>query len=181
MLWLQEGRLYLLLLIKLKSGKEITVTDPKMTRFMMSLDEAVELVWFAYQNSNNGDIFVQKSPSTTLNNLVIALKEIYNASNKIRLNEKSGMVKKLYETLVNREEMSNAIEIDNYYRIPSDKRNLNYNMYFSKGDKEVSRYDDYNSHNSKLLTKQELIEILLKLPIIKKDIDGIDHFNYYEP
>ena len=147
---------------------------------MMSLDEAVELVWFAYQNSSNGDIFVQKSPSTTLNNLVIALKEIYNASNKIRLiGTRHG--EKLYETLVNREEMSNAIEIDNYYRIPSDKRNLNYNMYFSKGDKELSRYDDYNSHNSKLLTKEELIEILLKLPKIKKDIDGIDHFNYYEP
>ena len=175
-----RGSVIPLIINQIKSGKEITVTDPKMTRFMMSLDEAVELVWFAYQNSSNGDIFVQKSPSTTLNNLVIALKEIYNASNKIRLiGTRHG--EKLYETLVNREEMSNAIEIDNYYRIPSDKRNLNYNMYFSKGDKELSRYDDYNSHNSKLLTKEELIEILLKLPIIKKDIDGIDHFNYYEP
>ena len=175
-----RGSVIPLIINQIKSGKEITVTDPKMTRFMMSLDEAVELVWFAYQNSSNGDIFVQKSPSTTLNNLVIALKEIYNASNKIRLiGTRHG--EKLYETLVNREEMSNAIEIDNYYRIPSDKRNLNYNMYFSKGDKELSRYDDYNSHNSKLLTKEELIEILLKLPKIKKDIDGIDHFNYYEP
>ena len=175
-----RGSVIPLIINQIKSGKEITVTDPKMTRFMMSLDEAVELVWFAYKNSNNGDIFVQKSPSTTLNNLVNALKEIYDARNKIRLiGTRHG--EKLYETLVNREEMSNAIEIDNYYRIPSDKRNLNYNMYFSKGDKEVTKYDDYNSHNSELLDKEKLIEILLKLPLIKKDINGENNPNYYEP
>ncbi len=109
-----RGSVIPLIINQIKNGKEITVTDPKMTRFMMSLDEAVELVWFAYQNSQNGDIFVQKSLSTTIENLVLALKDIYGAKNKIRLiGTRHG--EKLYETLVNREEMSNAIEIQNYY------------------------------------------------------------------
>ena len=150
-----RGSVIPLIINQIKNGKDITVTDPNMTRFMMSLDEAVGLVWFAYQNSQNGDIFVQKSSSTTIENLVLALKEIYGAKNKIRLiGTRHG--EKLYETLVNREEMSNAIEIQNYYRIPSDKRNLNYNIYYSKGEKKISNFDDYNSHNSELLTKEEL-------------------------
>ena len=175
-----RGSVIPLVINQIKNGKDITVTDPKMTRFMMSLDEAVELVWFAYQNSQNGDIFVQKSSSTTIENLVLALKEIYGAKNKIRLiGTRHG--EKLYETLVNREEMSNAIEIQNYYRIPSDKRNLNYNIYYSKGKKKISNFDDYNSHNSELLTKEKLIEILISLPLIRKDIDNNYDNNYYEP
>ena len=175
-----RGSVIPLIINQIKNGKDITVTDPKMTRFMMSLDEAVELVWFAYQNSHNGDIFVQKSLSTTIENLVLALKDIYGAKNKIRLiGTRHG--EKLYETLVNREEMSNAIEIQNYYRIPSDKRNLNYNIYFSKGEKKISNFHDYNSHNSEFLSKEKLIEILTGLPFIKKDIDSNYDNNYYEP
>ena len=175
-----RGSVIPLIINQIKNGKDITVTDPNMTRFMMSLDEAVGLVWFAYQNSQNGDIFVQKSSSTTIENLVLALKEIYGAKNKIRLiGTRHG--EKLYETLVNREEMSNAIEIQNYYRIPSDKRNLNYNIYYSKGEKKISNFDDYNSHNSELLTKEKLIEILIRLPLIRKDIDNNYDNIYYEP
>ena len=111
---------------------------------------------------------------------MLALKDIYGAKNKIRLiGTRHG--EKLYETLVNREEMSNAIEIQNYYRIPSDKRNLNYNIYFSKEKKKISNFHDYNSHNSEFLSKEKLIEILTGLPFIKKDIDSNYDNNYYEP
>jgi len=175
-----RGSVIPLIINQIKAGKEITLTDPKMTRFMMSLDQAVDLVWYAYKNSKNGDIFVQKSPSSTIETLALALKEIYNASNPIKIiGTRHG--EKLFETLINREEMSQAIDLGNYFRIPSDNRNLNYSNYFSKGKTKVSKYNDYNSHNTDILDTIKLKKLLLDLPLIKKDINGIDSVDYYRP
>ena len=175
-----RGSVIPLLINQIKLGNEITVTDPKMTRFMMTLDQAVDLVWYAYNNSENGDIFVQKAPSASIETLVLALKDIYNASNKIKIiGTRHG--EKLFETLINREEMSQSIDLGEYYRISSDNRDLNYNNFYSKGEEKVNNYDDYTSHNTKILNVEQLKDLLLQLPLIKKDINGEENINYYEP
>jgi UDP-glucose 4-epimerase len=154
---------------QIKNGKDITITDPDMTRFMMTLDEAVELVLYAFENARPGDIFVQKSPAATIDVLAKAMIELYNAkSSIIIIGTRHG--EKLFETLVNREEMVKAQDIGNYYRIQADTRDLNYNQYFSSGESKISTIDDYTSHNTDRLDVEGTKKLLLKLDFIRKDI-----------
>lgn len=148
----------------------ITVTDPNMTRFMMSIDDAVDLVVYAFQNGRPGDIFVQKAPAATIETLANALKRLFNAKNEVRIiGTRHG--EKLYETLLTREEMANAEDMGDYYRIPSDVRDLNYSCYFTEGETRISRGDDYNSHNTRRLDEDGLIELLLKLDFVREALD----------
>lgn len=150
-------------------GKPITITDPNMTRFMMTLDDAVDLVVYAFTHAHNGDLFVQKAPAATLATLAQALKEIYHSNSEIKIiGTRHG--EKLYETLVTREEMVRAIDLDNYYRIPCDTRDLNYDKYFTKGNEEVSKIEDYHSHNTRRLDIEGMKELLMKLRFIREDL-----------
>lgn len=154
---------------QIKSGKEITITDPRMTRFMMTLEDAVDLVLYAFQNGKNGDLFVQKAPAATLDVLAKSLVNLYKAETKIKvIGTRHG--EKLYETLVTREEMAKSIDMGDYYRVPCDSRDLNYDKYFVEGEEEVSKIEDYHSHNTKQLNLEGMEELLLKLDIIKKDL-----------
>jgi UDP-N-acetylglucosamine 4,6-dehydratase/5-epimerase len=175
-----RGSVIPLFINQIKQKKPITVTDPEMTRFMMTLENAVELVLFAFENGNNGDIFVQKSPAATIANLAEALKVIYKSETPVKvIGTRHG--EKLYETLVNREEMVKAIDEGDYYRIPADTRDLNYNKFFTEGEKEVSTTAEYNSHNTYQLTVEETISLLLKLIYIRKDILNEKPELIYEP
>jgi UDP-N-acetylglucosamine 4,6-dehydratase/5-epimerase len=168
-----RGSVIPLFIEQIKSGKPLTITDPEMTRFMMTLDDAVELVLFAYANGSNGDIFVQKSPAATVEVLARALKELYAVKNDIVIiGTRHG--EKQYETLINREEMVKAVELENYYRIPVDNRNLNYDKYYSEGELEVVTSKEYTSHNTHRLDVEGMKNLLLKLPIIRHDILGED-------
>ncbi|MBI9033221.1 MAG: SDR family NAD(P)-dependent oxidoreductase [Bacteroidales bacterium] len=151
------------------AGKDITITDPFMTRYMMNLDAAVDLVLYAFENGQAGDIFVQKSPATTIDTLAKAMKFIYNADNKI-LNIGTRHGEKLFETLINREEMVKAIDMGNYYRIPADTRDLNYNNFFTQGKSNVSQVEEYTSHNTQRLDLEGTIELLLNLNFIKNTL-----------
>lgn len=175
-----RGSVIPLFVEQIKAGKPLTITDPEMTRFMMTLDEAVELVWFAFNNAHNGDMFVQKAPAATIHVLAEALVELYNASNPINIiGTRHG--EKLYETLVNREEMAKAIDMGDYYRIPADNRDLNYGKYFTEGQSNVSKVEDYTSHNTHRLDVEGMKELLMKLPMIRQDVLGEDISNVYEP
>lgn len=147
--------------------KAITITDPNMTRFMMTLEDAVDLVLYAFQNGNNGDIFVQKAPAATIETLAIALKELLNVpEHPINIiGTRHG--EKLYEALLSREEMLAAIDMGDYYRVPPDLRDLNYDKYVEQGDSRISEIEDYNSHNTTRLDVNRMKELLLKLPLIK--------------
>lgn len=160
---------------QIKKGNPITITDPNMTRFMMSLDDAVELVVFAFQNAENGDLFVQKAPAATLDVLAKAVIETYSeidpkyADTEVKIiGTRHG--EKLYETLVTREEMSRSIDMGNYYRIPSDTRDLNYDKYFTEGNEEITKIDDYHSHNTQRLNLEEMKVLLKKLNFIRVDL-----------
>ena len=167
-----RGSVIPLFINQIKAGKEITITDPNMTRFMMTLDDAVDLVLFAFENGNPGDMFIQKAPAATIEVLAQALKELYNADTKIRIiGTRHG--EKLYETLVNKEEMLKAEDFEDYYRIPADNRDLNYNRYFSEGEEDVSKVDDYHSHNTRRLDVEGTKKLLLKLDLISKDPDRL--------
>ena len=156
----------------IKEGNPLTITDPNMTRFMMTLEDAVDLVLFAFTNAEPGDIFVQKSPAATIEILAEALKSLYNAKNEIKIiGTRHG--EKLYETLVNREEMTKAVDFGDYYRIPSDNRDLNYENYFSVGEEDISKVEEYHSHNTTRLNVEETKQLLLKLKYIKEEIAGI--------
>jgi len=175
-----RGSVIPLFIEQIKAGKPLSITDPGMTRFMMTLDDAVELVWFAFKNAQNGDMFVQKAPAATIDVLAIALNELYNASNPINIiGTRHG--EKLFETLVNREEMAKAIDMGDYYRIPADNRDLNYGKYFTEGESKVSEVEDYTSHNTMRLDVEGMKKLLMKLPIIRKDILNEDITNIYEP
>ena len=160
---------------QIKSGKPITITDPHMTRFMMTLDDAVDLVIYAFEHGHNGDLFVQKAPAATLDVLAQALKETY-----AQINSKYGDTEvkvigtrhgeKLYETLVTREEMAKAIDMGDYYRIPCDTRDLNYDKYFTQGNEEVTKIEDYHSHNTARLDVEGMKKLLLKLRFIREDL-----------
>jgi UDP-glucose 4-epimerase len=153
----------------IKTGKPITITDPKMTRFLMSLEESVDLVLHAFKFGKQGDIFVQKSFSATILDLAKSLKEIFSAKNSIKIiGTRHG--EKLYESLLSREEMAVAKNINKYYKIPMDDRDLNYEKYFSEGQKDISSYKDYTSHNTKKLDLINLKKLLLKLEVVKKAI-----------
>jgi UDP-N-acetylglucosamine 4,6-dehydratase len=152
------------------SDVPITVTDPNMTRFMMSIDDALDLVVFAFQHANPGDIFVQKAPAATIATLANALKRLFNKGNEIRIiGTRHG--EKLHETLLTREEMAKAEDMGEYYRISSDVRDLNYSCYFTVGETKISSQEDYNSHNTRLLDENGLIELLLKLDFVRSALD----------
>ncbi len=153
----------------IKANKPITVTDPKMTRFLMSLDEAVELVLYAFKNAKQGDTFVQKSPASTINDLAIALKELFKSKNKIEvIGTRHG--EKLYETLCTREEMFKAQDLEKFYRIPADNRDLNYENFFDNGNVINEKIEDYNSHNTKRLSVELIKDKLLKLDVVKREL-----------
>lgn len=153
----------------IKANKPITVTDPKMTRFLMSLDEAVELVLYAFKNAKQGDTFVQKSPASTINDLAIALKELFKSKNKIQvIGTRHG--EKLYETLCTREEMFKAQDLEKFYRIPADNRDLNYENFFDNGNVINEKIEDYNSHNTKRLSVELIKDKLLKLDVVKREL-----------
>lgn len=164
-----RGSVIPLFVNQIKAGKPITITEPMMTRYMMTLEDAVELVLFAFNNGNPGDIFVQKSPAATVETVAKALLQLYKANNEIKvIGIRHG--EKIYETLVNREEMAKAEDIENYYRIPADTRDLNYNKYFIEGVSKVSSVEEYTSHNTKQLDLEATKELLLKLSFIRKDV-----------
>lgn len=154
---------------QIKAGNPITVTDYNMTRFMMTLDDAVDLVIYAWQHGENGDLFVQKAPAATLDTLAAALKELYTTDTEVRvIGTRHG--EKLYETLVTREEMAKSIDMDQYFRVPCDTRDLNYDRFFSKGEESVSTMEDYHSHNTRRLDVAGMKELLLKLKFIRQDL-----------
>jgi len=154
---------------QMKEGSPITITDPNMTRFMMTLDDAVDLVIYAFQHGLNGDLFVQKAPAATLDVLAAALKDLYRNDTEVKIiGTRHG--EKLYETLVTREEMSKAIDMGDYYRIPCDTRDLNYDKFFVEGNEEVSRIEDYHSHNTRRLDVEGMKQLLLKLAFIREDL-----------
>lgn len=164
-----RGSVIPLFIGQIKKGNPLTITDPNMTRYMMTLDDAVDLVIFAFKNGHTGDIFVQKSPATTVEVLAKALLELYNSKNEIKIiGTRHG--EKLYETLVNREEMVKAEDLGNYYRIPADTRDLNYNKFFLEGQAQISQMEEYNSHNTSRLTIEETKQLLLRLDSIREDI-----------
>ena len=154
---------------QIKSGKPITITDPNMTRFMMTLDNAVDLVLYAFEHGHNGDLFVQKAPAATLDVLAEALKQLYKTDMEVKvIGTRHG--EKLYETLVTREEMAKAIDMGEYYRIPCDNRDLNYDKYFKDGDEKIATIEDYHSHNTTRLNVEGMKELLLKLRFIREDL-----------
>lgn len=156
---------------QIKAGKPITVTDPEMTRFMMSLDDAVDLVLFAYKNGQPGDTFVQKAPAATIGQLARVLQDIFETEADVRvIGTRHG--EKKHESLLNREEMVRADDLGGYYRISSDSRDLNYSLYFEKGEKKVTTYEDYTSANTHRLTDEELKALLLKLDYIQQELSA---------
>lgn len=164
-----RGSVIPLFIDQVRNGKDITITDPNMTRFMMSLDDAVDLVMFAFKHGKNGDIFVQKAPAATVGLLANTLKNMLNRpehSVKV-IGTRHG--EKLYETLLTREEMVHAIDMENYFRIPADNRDLNYAQYFEEGE-VITEAHDYNSHNTKQLNEDELKEMLLNLTEVQDDL-----------
>lgn len=162
-----RGSVIPLFVEQLKQGKPLTVTDPSMTRFLMSLDDSVDLVLNAFSSGRQGDIFVQKAPAATIADLVQALREIFERDNPVQIvGTRHG--EKLYESLVSREEMARAEDRGNYYRIPADDRDLNYAMYFTEGTRQISLLDDYTSHNTERLNVEQVKQLLLKLDYIKR-------------
>jgi UDP-N-acetylglucosamine 4,6-dehydratase/5-epimerase len=167
-----RGSVIPLFVDQILKGKPITITDPEMTRFIMSLDEAVELVLFAYENATPGDIFVQKAPAATIEVLAEALKQLFSAKSEIKIiGTRHG--EKKYETLVNREELANAEDLGDYLRIKPDGRDLNYNKYFIEGQDKLSIENDYTSHNTKRLNVEEVIAKLEKLDFIQKSLQRL--------
>jgi UDP-glucose 4-epimerase len=162
-----RGSVIPLFLNQLQSGNPLTITDPSMTRFLMSLEESVDLVLYAFQHAHPGDIFVQKSPASTVGDLATAMRELLKKDNEIKvIGTRHG--EKLYESLVSREEMARANSLERYYRIPADSRDLNYNKYFIEGETKIATIDDYTSHNTHRLTVDEVKAVLMKLDIIRE-------------
>jgi UDP-glucose 4-epimerase len=173
-----RGSVIPLFIDQIKENKALTLTDPNMTRFMMTLEDAVDLVLYAFEHANQGDLFVQKAPSATVGILARALIELYKSKSEIKvIGTRHG--EKLYETLVNREDMTKAEDLGEYYRIPADNRDLNYEQYFSEGMPEINSFNEYHSHNTLILDVEGMKQLLLKLPIIRKDILGeVDAIQY---
>jgi UDP-N-acetylglucosamine 4,6-dehydratase/5-epimerase len=166
-----RGSVIPLFIEQIKNGQPITVTDPNMTRFLMSLEEAVELVVFAFENAEAGDIMVQKSPASTIGDLVIAIKELFKVDNEIKvIGTRHG--EKLYETLLTREENVVAQDMGGFYRVPADTRDLNYDKYFVEGDQKISSEDEYNSHNTDRLIIEQIKDKLLMLDYVRDELKG---------
>jgi UDP-glucose 4-epimerase len=175
-----RGSVIPLFVNQIKNHQPITVTDPDMTRFMMTLEDAVELVLFAFTNGCNGDLFVQKSPAARIDTLAQALKELYDSDVKVNIiGTRHG--EKLHETLINREEMVRAIDEGDYFRIPADTRSLNYNKFFTEGEAKVSLMEEYNSFNTNQLDVEETKRLLLKLRFIKRSFENEKTEAGYEP
>ena len=164
-----RGSVIPLFVSQLKGGKPLTVTDPNMTRFLMSLEDSVDLVLYAFKHGAQGDLFVQKAPASTVADLAQALKEIFKKDSPVRIiGTRHG--EKLYESLISREEMAKAEDMGDYYRIPADNRDLNYAQYFSEGEEKLSHLDDYTSHNTNRLAVEQIKKLLLKLDYIKEEL-----------
>lgn len=164
-----RGSVIPLFIEQIKGGSSLTITDPNMTRYLMSLEEAVDLVLFAFDNGGQGDLFVQKAPASTIGDLASALFEIFRVDSKINvIGTRHG--EKLYETLCTREEMAKAIDLGNFYKIPADNRDLNYDKYFEVGDLKASSLEDYNSHNTYRLSLEEIKSKLLELDLVKQEL-----------
>jgi len=166
-----RGSVIPLFVSKLQAGEPLTVTDPLMTRFLMSLEDSVDLVFHAFEHAKQGDIFVQKAPASTVADLAQALKELYNSELPVKIiGTRHG--EKLYESLISREEMAKAEDMDRYYRIPADNRDLNYNKYFVEGEENMSDVNDYTSHNTEQLDASAVKELLLKLDFIQETLNA---------
>jgi len=165
-----RGSVIPLFIEQIKNNKPITITDPAMTRFIMSLDEAVELVMFAFQNGQNGDIFVQKSPAATVQLIADSIKSIFKKPSYpvITIGTRHG--EKLYETLLTKEEKVKAVDMGNYYRIPDDTRDLNYNQFLEEGEKVITEAEEYHSHNTYQLSKEELSQLIMNLNELKSEL-----------
>ncbi|WP_078556025.1 polysaccharide biosynthesis protein [Bacillus alkalicellulosilyticus] len=164
-----RGSVIPLFIEQIKKGEPLTITDPNMTRFLMSLEEAVELVVFAFENAQAGDIMVQKAPASTIGDLAQALKELFNVDNEIKIiGTRHG--EKLYETLLTKEEHIVAEDLEGFYRVPADKRDLNYDKYFVEGNRELQQVDDYNSHNTQRLSIEAIKDKLLNLDYIQEEL-----------
>ena len=164
-----RGSVIPLFISQLKEGKPLTVTDPNMTRFLMSLEDSVDLVLYAFEHGKQGDIFVQKAPASTVADLAQAIKELLKKDEPVRIiGTRHG--EKLYESLISREEMVKAEDLGGYYRIPADNRDLNYAQYFSEGEEKISHQEDYTSHNTERLNVEQVKTLLLKLDYIKEEL-----------
>ncbi len=164
-----RGSVIPLFIEQIKNNKPLTITNPQMTRFMMTLGDAVDLVQFAFENGNNGDLFIQKSPAATIQTLAEALISLYNSKSEIQnIGIRHG--EKMYETLVTKEEMAKSEDLGDYYRVSADNRDLNYDKYFSKGENTTIK-EEYNSDNTNRLNVDQMKELLLKLPEIRQDLD----------
>ena len=165
-----RGSVIPLFISQLKEGKQLTVTDPNMTRFLMSLEDSVDLVLYAFKHGKQGDIFVQKAPASTVADLAQAIKEIFNKDDPVHvIGTRHG--EKLYESLISREEMVKAEDMGDYYRIPADNRDLNYAQYLSEGEEKISHQEDYTSHNTERLNVEQVKKLLLKLEYIKAELN----------
>lgn len=162
-----RGSVIPLFVQQIKEGKSLTITDPEMTRFLMSLEDSVDLVLYAYLHAVSGDTFIQKAPASTIYDLALALKQIFKADNEIKyIGTRHG--EKLFESLVNREEMAKALDLGRYYRIPADSRDLNYNQYFTEGDLQIAQAEEYTSHNTERFDVAGVVKLLLKLDYIQE-------------
>lgn len=166
-----RGSVIPLFVTQIKEGKPLTLTDPNMTRFLMSLEDSVDLVLYAFEHGKQGDIFVQKAPASTVADLAQAIKEMFNKDEPVRvIGTRHG--EKLYESLISREEMVKAEDMGGYYRIPADNRDLNYAQYFSEGEEKISHQEDYTSHNTERLNVEQVKKLLLKLEYIKEELNA---------
>jgi len=166
-----RGSVIPLFVKQLKEGKPLTITDPNMTRFLMSLEESVDLVLYAFTHGRQGDLFVQKAPASTVADLAEAIKQIFGIDLPVRvIGTRHG--EKLYESLISREEMAKAEDMGGYYRIPADNRDLNYARFFSEGEEKIAQFDDYNSHNTQQLNVNQIKELLLKLDFIREELNA---------
>lgn len=166
-----RGSVIPLFINQIKSGLPLTITDPNMTRFLMSLNDAVDLVLFAFENGNQGDLFVNKAPAATIGDLAKAIKDLAKVDNEINIiGTRHG--EKLYETLCTREEMVKAEDMGDFYRVPADNRDLNYSMYFSEGEKNLAEIEDYHSHNTERLNAEGVKNLISKLALVKKELFG---------
>jgi UDP-glucose 4-epimerase len=162
----------------IKTGQPLTITDPNMTRFMMSLDDAIDLVLFAFEHSNGGELFIQKAPASTIGNLAEAMKEVFNSNTEVKyIGTRHG--EKLYETLLTREEKVKAVDVGKYYMVPMDDRDLNYSKYFIEGKNEVASMEDYNSHNTERLDKDQTVDMLRNLNYIQDELKTMSYGEGY--
>lgn len=172
-----RGSVIPLFISQIKNNLPITITDPNMTRFLMSLEDAVDLVLFAFENGNQGDLFVNKAPAATIGDLAIAIQELAKSDNKINIiGTRHG--EKLYETLCTREEMAKAEDMGDFFRIPADNRDLNYAMFFSEGEQDVAKIEDYHSHNTQRLGVESIKKLISSLALVKKELLGESIVDY---